>query len=475
MSIQTSTMNPTWKGLTMSQITAGIRMNQNSGKNSSFRAQPLKIYRKEIASTPLDNPTIQRSCMMMSDINIPGGYIITTSTLNPNGRVITLDAAEANITNNSTYNGSPCTALSTQGVCLTVENNARRRVRSAGMSRPKFSGQGLGNSYNFDTKQYLESRNKTFSQNQFNYFRSGYSSGKPGMPVANSNIYSSAAASICPKYYIASNVSFSYQWTDGGVIFEQNHSDSSITTNAPIPTIVNIPPGSYSVEDINIILKQTMTNNGHYYINNNDNSRVFLLDIQYNVATQKVDLKTFFTNNIIFPSNFTPYLNTNKIPTINTYAPYFIIPTSMSQAFGIIANKYPISTPSGNVFVATNRSTEFNSFGTRTTVSSSSFSPRLQSYQYTRSYYKPNNSQFAQQGAVSASSLITRVKYNTITSNSLKYQSVLGSAVASAMAYNGDTSISYTLKNKMGFPQPKTPVFTDRGDMCLKSNVRVRR
>jgi hypothetical protein len=72
-------------------------------------------------------------------------------------------------------------------------------------------------------------------------------------------------------------------------------------------------------------------------------------------------------------------------------------------------------------------------------------------------YYKPNNPQFAQQGGVSSSSYIARVKYDTITNNGALYTKAYGSAVGNALAYTGSPD-GYTLKNKIGFPNTCCPI-----------------
>jgi hypothetical protein len=82
---------------------------------------------------------------------------------------------------------------------------------------------------------------------------------------------------------------------------------------------------------------------------------------------------------------------------------------------------------------------------------------------YSVVYYKPNNSQYAQQGAVSASSLITRLKYNTITDNAYKYQVAYGKAVGNALAY-GVPEGGYTIKDKIGYPIKQTPTFSKYSD-----------
>jgi hypothetical protein len=74
-------------------------------------------------------------------------------------------------------------------------------------------------------------------------------------------------------------------------------------------------------------------------------------------------------------------------------------------------------------------------------------------------YYKPNNSQFAQQGGVSASSFITRLKYDTITNNRVSYSRAYGPATGNALAYGGSDE-TYTIKDKIGYPVTKTPIIS---------------
>jgi hypothetical protein len=78
---------------------------------------------------------------------------------------------------------------------------------------------------------------------------------------------------------------------------------------------------------------------------------------------------------------------------------------------------------------------------------------------YTPVIYKPNNSQFAQQGGVSSSALTARVKYDTITTTGSSYYKPFGSHVANALAYGGPDT-GYTIKNRIGFPSAKIPIFS---------------
>jgi hypothetical protein len=62
--------------------------------------------------------------------------------------------------------------------------------------------------------------------------------------------------------------------------------------------------------------------------------------------------------------------------------------------------------------------------------------------------YKPNNTQFAVQGAVSSSARIDRLKFNTITKNGASFYTAWGSAGANAGRYQGTQEGPYFLKSK---------------------------
>ena len=88
----------------------------------------------------------------------------------------------------------------------------------------------------------------------------------------------------------------------------------------------------------------------------------------------------------------------------------------------------------------------------------------------------PSNSQFCQNGGVSASSLIARVKYNAIETAALQTGVPLGNATANAMSYPANLnnlSGTYTVKDKIGYPTPKYPVFNS-GVMktCTDTHIR---
>jgi hypothetical protein len=74
-------------------------------------------------------------------------------------------------------------------------------------------------------------------------------------------------------------------------------------------------------------------------------------------------------------------------------------------------------------------------------------------------YYKPSNSRFAHQGAVSANEHLFRLKYDTVTNGGQSTNTSFGILRPSALAYyvNGD---AYRLKDKIGVPAPQVPTFS---------------
>jgi len=67
--------------------------------------------------------------------------------------------------------------------------------------------------------------------------------------------------------------------------------------------------------------------------------------------------------------------------------------------------------------------------------------------------YKPNNTPFAQQGGVSSSSRLSRLKYNTLNSNGAEYNSAAGAMAVNSGRYQTEPSPGYYTKYK---PQPMT-------------------
>jgi hypothetical protein len=62
--------------------------------------------------------------------------------------------------------------------------------------------------------------------------------------------------------------------------------------------------------------------------------------------------------------------------------------------------------------------------------------------------YKPNNQQYSQQGAVTSSSRLARLKYNTITDNGASFRTAYGAVGANAGKYQGTSESPYFIKSK---------------------------
>ena len=227
-----------WKGKTFSQITADIRENtvKSPGPdltpNLIMNPQPLKIYRKEIATVPLKTCN-RRSSIKISDlIETPGGNIVNSLIQDnlTNGLVNINDPNIPNLSDDDNRYALPTTGANTNLVnrCLSTQNNALNRVRSSGMIRRKFDINKNNDTYYTSSGQYLDSRNKTFTQNTYHLLRKGDTSSVPGSAKSQQNVYASNTTAHCsgsnasdalttsyvPVYYKPSNTKFAEQ---GGV------------------------------------------------------------------------------------------------------------------------------------------------------------------------------------------------------------------------------------------------------------------
>jgi hypothetical protein len=166
--------------------------------------------------------------------------------------------------------------------------------------------------------------------------------------------------------------------------------------------------------------------------------------------------------------------------TDGTYCPFFVIPSSMADVFGIPAGTYPAT---GGALDNTTSSTTVQTYnyaasGGETTalVTTSSYTPLVGASPYRKVYYKPSNHQFANQGAVTGSSYITRKIYNAVTSNTAAYLTAYGSSVANEMVYGINDSQRATLKSRMGVQTACVPVFAigAGGEVAMSSSCRYR-
>lgn len=434
-----------WKGRTFNQIHSSIQKNGQVHADipKLFAANPLKIYRREIASTAT---TIigSNASLRIDEFNRPNGTINNTIATNVKDLANTID----NITPNN-----KCEDYGNCSVVLSPAANARNRVRSSGMIKRKFNDGKNDDTYYTSSSQYLTSRNRTFVQNQYNYIRQGDSTAKPGSNLSSANVYSPTGTNHCLKYYIPQDTSFGYKWV--------NKYDSSTPRNVIANTTtysVAITAGYYTLDDLNRKFKQAMFANLHYFIKD-PNGRTtefysdniaYALDIAYNnnanvieLRSYRIDAATFPSSNYIIPTDSNGLTTWAVVSSSGLYPQFVIADNIFKSAVGFNAGSYPSS-----------NATSVDIYK----VFTSSFSPGIHPL-YVKLYYKPNNPQFAQQGGVNSSDLITRKKYNSITKSSAAYRTAFGGAVANALAY-GVPSNGYTVKDKLGYPMKKTPTFS---------------
>lgn len=217
-----------WKGKTFYEISSIIQKNgllpmTKPVTKMFLKSLPLKHYRREIVNLTNAKGNYRNSQSIRTDMDTPGGTVVRSSSAGCSANSKSLyfqmedtktskpcsSCDEILVSSVSNHNNSNYTKS------LSQKDNALRRVRSAGMNRPRFN-ESLNNrpdSYN-SASQYLHGRNKTFQQNQFNNLRIENPSNS-----AN-NVYASNTIQYCgnksdtqyvPVYYKPSNGKFANQ------------------------------------------------------------------------------------------------------------------------------------------------------------------------------------------------------------------------------------------------------------------------
>jgi len=442
-----------WKGKIFYQLTSKLQKNKNTGtsetRRSLFLSPPVKLYRRELATTNPDAPNCaSRVSVRIDELNMPNGYIVSEQMVN-RGVVNTRDM---NTSENKYVNGD-CTD---PNVCLEV--NARRRVRSSGMVQRKFLPyRNNDNAYFTNSNQYLVSRNKTFAQNQYRHVRLGGPSLIGGFSQQRSNAYSPNGLSHCRMTSIVSGVNdtFYYLWTT----FQ--YSDLfRVQSNPDTPSVecfkVVIPAGFYDIDQLNTAFHIVMANNGHYYIERHTLKQVFLLNIVFNTIENKVELQSYSNVIVSDPVLYSVPENGTAIGNPRTFPVFFFPPNSGLGAllgFSSIQNTFYPDIPTLTTNVGES-STGFLS------ISNPGIFPL-----YATMNYKPSNTRFATQGAVSSSARALRLNYDTITTSGNTFREPFGQEVVNALAY-GVPGVGYTLKSKTGYPDTCTPYISKYGVEC---------
>lgn len=455
-----------WKGQTFNQIVSHIKKNgvihNNPLNNNIFSPLPLKIYRYETAG---NDCTSSRNTTTNDILNRPGSSIVNSSSVSCKGLVNIIDF---NLTTNSSEIPGNCNAECVVG---TAETKAKRLVRSSGMIKKQYDLSNDKPKYYTDSRQYLNSRNKTYEQNNFHYFREGDENASKGTPQSYENIYTTNTTTDCKRAYIDSDTSFTYQWVAGNPTFAETGSQPTDTNGNVINEVagqygnftVNIKKGFYDVSDINRVLHAQMIINEHYFIDTRNETKHFFIKFVFNSNTRLVELQVEPISQTIIDNLglVQPTIETNtgtrppvwNVPTSTQIPIVEIIDNSFKTIIGFNAGLYPPA-------------------NTTTSYIISSTSDPLIKPRYNRVYYKPSNHQYAEQGAVSSSSRITRLKYNAITNVASTYRNAFGLHVSNALAY-GVPSNGYTIKDKIGYPLPNTPIFTSTGEQRNCVNVSI--
>lgn len=185
-----------WKGRTLSEITPIIIKNVRTGmgpdKHLLFKQLPLIHYRKEICDASTGSSCSENIIMINSNHNHCESCVLT--------------------------NKSPSTDNSAYIKSLSEGDNALRRVRSAGMSRPRYDPEMNNRPQNYrSSSQYLYGRNRTFKQNQFNHLRIENTDGEKVYSsntiqfCNNTTTSSNGESNYVPVYYKPNNTKFAVQ------------------------------------------------------------------------------------------------------------------------------------------------------------------------------------------------------------------------------------------------------------------------
>ena len=436
-------MNPikyySWKGQTLSQITNVLKMNSKNLANAhvSQLRKPLPIvhYRKEIGNLAgLGGSTFTkcaRTSLKIADFERPGGTIVNSANIAlsnvNNGLVNTLDITPTTLSAENNKGGG---CSSTGGIDpFSPSENAKRRVRSAGMIQRKFNAGKNNDKYYTSSHEYMTSRNRKIGQRDYIYFRNSNSGIQPGTGNSKSNMYTYSGLSHCSLAAVTSglnNNTFSYTWVNG------------------LDYAIILPNGTYDVDSLNNAFKQAMISNGHYFINNLNQSKNFLLSIDYNgydgtviinstPASKSLPFNTLAGGSYSVPLGSAGWYNLlNDVTTSSTY--FKVTSVGFGNLIGFNVGNYS---------------------GRAVSTAKPEIAPR-----YDILYYKPNNIIFGQQGAVDSSTYTHREKFNAVNKGGYLAKSAFGSAAGNAMAY-GVSEQPRTLKQIVGYQNTDTPVITE--------------
>lgn len=435
--------NVSWKGKTFSQIVSCVKKNTNTSESTeSFaRARPIKHYRRELAisgdGTSSSLHTSRRTSVTIDAINAPGGTLVHSATCGGDSCVGIPQTVDFVLTEN--FSERPCHPDSTADdftLDFSQAANARRRVRSSsGVIKRSVRPGTTNDMYKTSNAQYLESRGLTFKQNQYNFVKEGSKSVVPGDVMSMNNIYVGAAMSNYPKLLISAakgNNSFSYVWIDGNtytITFDDDYYDATEFT-------------AFVQKKMRANLTYLLDTDGAYY---------YLIEMYYDSYYQRFTINCRIVTSTMVSSYSVPSSASWTLTDTTGIVPNVVISGEFCKVVGVSAGTYP------STLVGSQSSTY--SEDQATYGYSSQIRPA-----YKPIYYKPNNINYAQQGGVTASERMARLKYNTITTAASSFRSAFGGQTASAYAYHvAPTGTLMTLKSKLGYPNKRVPVISKYG------------
>lgn len=416
-----------WKSIPINQITSKIVFNGTSNQILNprllFKPLPLKIYRREIGNPKCNS----RASQKIDLFDMPGGANTSKKT---NTGIQSYN--DINYENNRCQHPTKTNCLE----FLSASGNAKRRVRSSGMTKPRYNISSNCDVYYSSSHQYLTSRNRTYESTQYFHVRQGDAKAIPGTLSASTNIYTSNNLSDCGKYFFKNDTTLQYIWLD----------DTNSYT-------ITIPSGYYNIDDLNTIIKNTMITNTHYLLITSTQTKVILLNLAYNSTTNRIQIQSKIANTTIFPSitYSLPINATWSLPSSTKIVSLTVQNSTINNALGFSQGTYPV-----------------RQLYTQDQIIEGQYFPGLKS-PFVPLYYKPNNPKFAKQGAVSSSDLIARKKYDTITTAASSVRTAYGNSTANALSYGGSND-TYTLKDRIGFPillAPKFNTYTNKLQKCM--------
>ena len=401
-------MNTSLKGRTFNQIITKLKKNKNDMTSTNiFIHPPIKQYRRELIPTG----NCSRATINMDDFNVPGGTVVNSATGNG---VHTIDFILPNDKTELPINNS----------CAIRANDARRRLRSGGNIK-SVATVGLSTKVKYCTSsiQYLEKKNRKFDQNNYSVLKYGESTFNDGIPSTTQNVYTLNAINRCAKVRIQGYSEkeieikplFTYTWTNGKtypIYFED---------------------GQYDLEDLNNRLISTLEINKHYLIDTyRHNSKQHFFKFVYDSARDRIQMQCDAISSELYPSDryvfWTSFLIAVdwQVPTQITIPQINILNNDFVSMIGFVSGSYPP--------ININIGAKYYIFGNNPSFIKSRYNPI---------YYKPRD-------VVSASSVVSRLRYETITENATSYTTPLGRSVASALAYNVPAP-GYSYKYILGY------------------------